>query len=90
MVKTASLALASFALLGCASTSTEAVRLAHPDTPSEVVQCGPYAVSAMDKVAAGTRARARSFAYLQLRDCIEDYQRQGYRRVPEANRNGAS
>jgi len=47
---------------------TDAVLLRHPDT-GKTVKCGPYTMSG------GVVARERG--------CIEDYQRQGYKRVME-------
>lgn len=53
---------------GCA---TEEVLLRHPET-QEIVKCGPFAApTAADRVAAVKRTR----------DCVEDYERQGYKRL---------
>ncbi|WP_455377505.1 hypothetical protein [Petrachloros mirabilis] len=54
--------------LGCA---TEEVLLRHPET-HEVVKCGPFATpTAADRVAAVKRTR----------ECVEDYERKGYKRL---------
>jgi hypothetical protein len=58
------------ALMGCATTAP--VYLRQPTT-GRVAQCGPYPSS--------TTVRA-AIALLQERWCIQDYQRQGYERVP--------
>lgn len=60
-------------LAGCATTTP--VKLRHPQT-GHVVQCGPYAVGRIGPEWAAV-------AVAQERGCIEDYQRQGYGRVPE-------
>ena len=53
---------------GCA---TEEVLLRHPET-HEVVKCGPFATpTAADRVAAVKRTR----------ECVEDYERKGYKRL---------
>lgn len=56
-------------LLGC---STEAVYLKHPN--GSVVQCGPY-----DTTVAGHEVMAA----MRERSCLDDYQRQGFVRVPK-------
>jgi len=56
-------------VLGCA---TEVVKLRHPGT-GEAVQCGPY-------VYTGPVAHV---AINSLNRCLDDYQRQGYMRVPQ-------
>ena len=54
------------------SITLAAVRLRHPTTGS-TVECGPYSyVPATQEVAVASMTR-----------CIDDYQRQGYLRVPE-------
>lgn len=64
-----------FLIAGCASTS-EVVYLAKG---GQRVQCGPYeerAFGVRQEMASGARMENR------LRDCVADYQRQGYERVP--------
>lgn len=61
-----------FSFVACTRT-TQPVTLRHPNTGA-VVQCGPY----QDNFLGGLRA----FVYQQERDCIADYQRQGYERAP--------
>lgn len=56
-------------LAGC---STEAVYLKHPN--GSVVQCGPY-----DTTVAGHEVMAA----MRERSCLDDYQRQGFVRVPK-------
>lgn len=71
--------LGGVALLGlsCAQTS-ETVYLRHRET-GETVQCGPY------KRAAAERAQAQASVIAELRYCVEDFQRQGYERVPASS-----
>ena len=45
------------------------VKLRHPTTKQEV-QCGPYAIRF-------------GIGYQELERCLNDYQRQGYERVPD-------
>lgn len=53
---------------GCA---TEEVLLRHPET-HEIVKCGPFAApTATDRVAAVKRTR----------ECVEDYERKGFKRL---------
>ncbi len=63
------LAMGCFLLVGCGATET--VILSHPETRQKV-ECGPYAYL-------GHSSKGLVF----LRACVEDYQRQGYERVPE-------
>jgi hypothetical protein len=58
------------ALAGC--QTIEAVNLKHPTT-GETVKCGPYSY-------AGAISQANYMNY--QRGCIEDYQRQGFQRIP--------
>ncbi|MBI3455179.1 MAG: hypothetical protein HY002_05260 [Candidatus Rokubacteria bacterium] len=62
------------ALVGaaCVRPVTKPVRLRHPVTGT-IVQCGPYRGFHEYAVAEAMRERG----------CVEDYQRQGYERVPE-------
>ncbi len=63
--------LFALALIGC---STVPVRLQHPGT-GQVVECGPYfQPTPFFPTVSGV--------YDRERDCIKDYQRQGYERVP--------
>jgi hypothetical protein len=56
-------------LAGCASTTPVIMR--HPD--GRTAQCGPYSlVGIVNQIQARDRER----------DCIGDYQRQGYERAP--------
>ena len=57
-------------LTACASLYTETIYLQKDD---DKVQCGPY------KYPVPAHAR---FAQEQLRDCVADYQIQGYHRIP--------
>ena len=61
-----------FCFAACAST--QPVTLRHPST-GLVVQCGPYKAGFFD-VGVGAPI------YQRERDCIADYQRQGYERAP--------
>jgi len=65
------LLVASSSLVACAST--DAVILRHQRTGA-VVHCGPYETNFWGHVGASI--------YQQERDCIADYQRQGYERAP--------
>jgi uncharacterized protein YcfL len=68
-MKMLTLALTLLSLAGCLSTQT--VLLRHPQT-GVVMKCGPYRYST-------PIAGAVTMEHLK---CIEDYQRQGYERVP--------
>ncbi len=59
------------ALAGCATS--ELVYL--QNASGLKVQCGPYTDY-------GNVSRANMVAHKKLRDCISDYQRQGYERIP--------
>jgi len=65
------LVVALLLLLLSACTTLDPVLLKHPKT-GEIAQCGPYEYT-------GYTATAR---VMEQRGCIEDYQRQGYERVP--------
>jgi len=56
---------------GCASSET--VYLANAN--GQKVQCGPYR-------GYGSLPMQARQAQISLRDCVDDYQRQGYNRVP--------
>ena len=57
---------------GCGTSQT--VFLKHP-VKGDTVKCGPYTV-------AGNLAAAAITAQNELRYCINDFQRQGYERIP--------
>lgn len=57
-------------LTGCANS--EAVHL--QNAAGQMVTCGPYAATFI--------AESRLTAQEQLRDCVSDFQRQGYERTP--------
>ena len=59
-------------LYGCAMSETVYLQNAE----GELVQCGPYTNY-------GNIPNAVDSTRTQLRDCVGDYQRQGYERVPE-------
>ncbi len=59
-------------LVGCAGVTGEKVDMFKPGT-EETRVCGPYTT-------AGNLASAAKLNSQQLRDCIMDYQRQGYER----------
>jgi hypothetical protein len=65
------IALISAAALAAACATTEPIVLRHPD--GRTVQCGPYD---------NRPAHAMASAYRE-RGCIEDFQRQGFERVPK-------
>ena len=58
-------------LAGCATS--EAVYL--QNSTGQTVQCGPYTVG-------GSIPQANVRVQERLRDCVADYQRQGYERTP--------
>ncbi len=59
-------------IVGCASSSI--VMLKHPAT-GNVVQCGPYR--------GGFGVAAENNQLTELKYCINDFQRQGYERLPD-------
>jgi hypothetical protein len=61
--------LVMLATMGC---STTAITLRHPDT-NQVTQCGPYLIM-------NPFFPAISGTHDQERDCIQDFQRQGFER----------
>ena len=61
-------------IAGCVASS-EVVHLKHP-VKGDVIKCGPY------QVPASKRASASVTAQNELRYCVEDFQRQGYQRIP--------
>lgn len=65
------LGLTVLGLVGCATSEIVHLRNATGDT----VKCGPFTTS-------GNAAIAAQVSHQKLRDCITDYQRQGYERVP--------
>jgi hypothetical protein len=64
--------LACLLLAGCGSLQTEKVYLARTD--GQRVTCGPYDAQLGDQDGQAMQMR--------LRQCVSDYQRQGYERVP--------
>ena len=60
-------------IAGCATSST--VRLQHPET-GDIIQCGPFRAS-------GNIPAGEQTVLAELRYCIEDFQRQGYERLPD-------
>lgn len=66
-----SVTLMAIALAGCQPFVTEPVFLKHPQTGGVVV-CGPYRY----------RDQSAIMVAFQEQQCITDYQRQGYDRVP--------
>ena len=63
-----SVLIACLMLAGCA---TESISLTGPK--GEIVQCGPYSQQMSDGDMSGADVR--------LRDCVNDFQRQGYQRA---------
>lgn len=70
-MKYLALAALSAALAGCATS--EIVYLKNPN--GAMVQCGPYTHY-------GNIPTANLTTQIDLRDCVTDFQRQGYERVP--------
>ena len=62
------LALLALLLVGC---STTPVKMRHPD--GRAATCGPYPATGIPATAGAIREG----------QCIQDYQRQGFERVPE-------
>ena len=58
-------------LAGCATSETVYLK----NASNQMVKCGPYTIY-------GIIPHANLTTQFQLRDCIADYQRQGYERVP--------
>ena len=84
--------LIALLLAGCTSTpgwQTETIYLQNTD--GEVVQCGPYGdggkVSASQRVVRvlsegpNERIQKREYLFLELRQCVTDYQQAGYKRI---------
>ena len=63
--------LMAIGLAGCASSEKVYLK----NASNQVVKCGPYTNY-------GNIPHANVTTQIQLRDCIADYQRQGYERVP--------
>jgi hypothetical protein len=63
--------LCALIVAGCATSETVYLR----NMARQAVQCGPYDAGLND-------TNARIIAESQLRNCVSDYQRQGYERVP--------
>ncbi len=65
---------AAIALVAAGCASSETVYLKH-SAKGDTVKCGPYTVG-------GNIASAAATAQNELRYCINDFQRQGYERIP--------
>jgi hypothetical protein len=72
MMRRGFLALLVAAAAGLAACATDAVILRHSST-GRTVRCGPFP----------TFPQGTAQAYQKERDCVADYQRQGYERVPQ-------
>jgi hypothetical protein len=71
------LILGSLILSACVSSNTVYLRQVYYNAQTnEIVQCGPFTV--LDY-------REERTILASLSDCVEDYQRQGYERMPEPN-----
>ena len=68
----ATIILMAIGLAGCAISETVYLQ----NASSQTVQCGPYTDY-------GDISSANVTTQNELRDCITDYQRQGYERVPD-------
>ena len=67
------------ALDGCATSGTVHLKNAN----GEMVQCGPLTmIWATTSTGYGT-VSGPAMNTAQIRDCVSDYQRQGYERIPE-------
>ena len=64
-------------VLGGCVTQSETVHLENDE--GETVRCGPYSATRYDGLL--SNRADREFVRAQLRDCVGDYERQGYRRV---------
>ncbi len=71
MLKRIAIVLIVLGLVGCATSETVYLR----NASSQTVKCGPFTSS-------GNINAATAASHIKLRDCITDYQRQGYERVP--------
>ena len=71
MLKRIGIVLITISVVGCATSETVYLRNAADQT----VKCGPYTDY-------GNIPSAHVTSHSQLRDCIADYQRQGYERIP--------
>ena len=63
--------LAVIALTGCTTSETVYLR----NAAGQIAQCGPYSEYGMAE-------GAQLLSQERLQGCVEDYQRQGYERVP--------
>ena len=61
-------------LVGCASSETVYMQ----NASGHGGKCGPYTLSGV-----GGLQDANRTAFAQLRSCVDDFERQGYRRVAE-------
>ena len=69
-MRTTAAATLALMLSGCASS--EVVKLRNPN--GETAECGPYTTW-------GNLPSATVTSQQRLRDCVEDYKEQGYRRI---------
>ncbi len=78
LVLAISLLIGTALISACAGyiLTTEPVMLRHRET-GQTVQCGPYRYSHL------IHEQSPRTAFARERACVEDYQRQGYERVPE-------
>ena len=65
--------LVAIALTGCATSEVVYLK----NMGGQTVQCGPYELAGI-----GGLQQAAAQAQDRLRDCVTDYQRQGYNRIP--------
>jgi hypothetical protein len=70
-MKLCTLIVAACALAGCATSETVRLRSAS----GMVAVCGPYTAAAIGPLADVSQQ-------IKLRDCVSDYQRQGFERAP--------
>ncbi len=69
--KTVLIGLLIVGMAGCGASGYAPIKMRNPRT-GEIANCGP------------TRGRMyEGMNYQLMRDCVEDYQRQGWERVPE-------
>ena len=71
MKRTSMILLTLTVIIGCATSEIVYLR----NNVGDLVQCGPYTNY-------GNIPNSVASSRIQLRDCISDYQRQGYERVP--------
>ena len=71
MPKNIALAVMLASLVACATSETAYMK----NDAGEIVKCGPYTTAGNVNAAAMT-------SHQKLRDCMMDYERQGYKRMP--------